>query len=418
MAVGGAAVEAVKHVVSTSDASAAASEAIAAVNDVTAAGLEAVVDAIPGTEALVGAVTAAGEAVSGGVEGAAVVAAGSAAAVEVGSSAAAASIEMDAAVAAVTASAAGAAAVEADAAVIAASTAAASTAAASTSTAALDTIAGTAVTKAALSTAAVAAFKKFVSFSLAKDMWATYSGLLGLYPLATKSATGSFLYSLSDGITQGAVEERKAEEIDAGRIRRFAVWGILDACMATTWYNILGGWTDALFPEGPVVDVGMGIDPADVEAHINWTKVAFEVTADQLIYCPVWFIVFFTFGGAWEKRPFGDTLEYMKKEIGPAVTTSWWVWLPVMTISFGFVSQELRVPYYLIMSFLYAMLLSALWGDVPGEGIGQKEEEECDATCVSTVALGALTLEASGSFDEGDDQSTGESNGEANERKM
>jgi hypothetical protein len=63
----------------------------------------------------------------------------------------------------------------------------------------------------------------------------------------------------------------------------------------------------------------------------------------------------------------------MKIEIVPAVTTSWWIWVPVMTVSFGFVPSELRVPYYLVASFAYAMLLSALWGDA---GAGEERSEE------------------------------------------
>jgi hypothetical protein len=40
---------------------------------------------------------------------------------------------------------------------------------------------------------------------------------------------------LSDGITQGAVEEKPVQDIDTGRIRRFALWGVLDAFMTTQW---------------------------------------------------------------------------------------------------------------------------------------------------------------------------------------
>ena len=34
-----------------------------------------------------------------------------------------------------------------------------------------------------------------------------------------------------------------------------------------------------------------------------------------------------------------------------------------MTFSFAYVPQDLRVPYYLIMSFGYAMLLSSIYGE-------------------------------------------------------
>ena len=196
--------------------------------------------------------------------------------------------------------------------------------------------------------------------------------------------------------------------------------------------------TDQTPPPPVQLDVDM-VDAAQeaaaaAAAHTDWTRVAFEVIVDQTVYCPVWFLVFFTYGGIYEGRPFKDTLAHMKREMVPAVTTSWWIWVPVMTVSFGFVKPELRVPYYLVMSFAYAMLLSALWGEVPekvtviSEGAGEdkdkeKEEEvECDEWCeaVKTVetdapeslALGAVALQAagvagSGSLEVEDDEERG-----------
>jgi hypothetical protein len=221
--------------------------------------------------------------------------------------------------------------------------------------------------------------------SLAKDMWATYSGLLSVYPLATKSVTGSFLYSLSDGIAQKAVaakasadendgggarasiddasDEDERNEIDRGRVARFAAWGPIDAFMTTAWYGVLDSWTETAFPH----------DAAGAADATNWSKVAFEVAVDQTVYCPIWFLAFFSFTGIWERRPAAETANRIKTEIVPAVTTSWWIWVPVMTVSFGFVPSELRVPYYLVASFAYAMLLSALWGDA---GAGEERSEE------------------------------------------
>ena len=422
MAVGGAAVEAIKHAVTTSESSAAAAEAFEVVSDPAAAAEafseavasagEAMSAALSGAEAAstaeaVSEVAAtAGEAASAALGGAEITSTAAAASIaaEAASTAGAgatAVVELDAAAAAVAAATAATAAIEIDA--IASSVAAAATAttaaSASTSVAVDVTVAATA--KAAVSTGAAAFFKKVISLSLAKEMWSTYSGSLLLYPLATKSATGSLLYGLSDGITQGAIEDRASEDIDNGRIKRFAIWGIIDAFMTTQWYKILDGWTNALFPEpGPaavaelaesarlaatqlapdVLDAQLAAVSAAEGGGIDWLKVAFEVTADQVVYCPVWFLAFFTFGGIYERRPFADTLEYMKKEMVPGVTTSWLVWVPVMTVSFGFVSPELRVPFYLGMSFGYAILISTMFGEVPGvENAPEKGHDDTGA---------------------------------------
>ena len=83
--------------------------------------------------------------------------------------------------------------------------------------------------------------------------------------------TGSFLYSLSDGIAQKAVaakasadeddgggarvsiddaesNENESNEIDRGRVARFAAWGPIDAFMTTAWYGVLDSWTEMAFP--------------------------------------------------------------------------------------------------------------------------------------------------------------------------
>ena len=277
-----------------------------------------------------------------------------------------------------------------------------------TSTAAAATVAGAAVAdeaavaaagavagKAVAATAAAVLVKNVTTLSLAKDMWATYSGLLSVYPLATKSVTGSFLYSLSDGIAQKAAaakasvdgddgvregaasadaSDEDSSEIDRGRVARFAAWGPIDAFMTTVWYGVLDVWTEAAFPPDAAADAADADAVAGVATHAtNWSKVAFEVAADQVVYCPIWFLAFFSFTGIWERRPAVETATRIKTEIVPAVTTSWWIWVPVMTVSFGFVPSELRVPYYLVASFAYAMLLSALWGDT---GAGEKPSRE------------------------------------------
>ena len=278
----------------------------------------------------------------------------------------------------------------------AAGTAAAATAAgAAVADEAAVAAAGAVAGKAVAATGAALLVKNVATMSLAKDMWATYSGLLSVYPLATKSVTGSFLYSLSDGIAQKAVaakasadeddgggarasiddasDEDERNEIDRGRVARFAAWGPIDAFMTTAWYGVLDSWTEAVFPP----DAASAADPdavAGVATHAaNWSKVAFEVAVDQTVYCPIWFLAFFSFTGIWERRPAAETANRIKTEIVPAVTTSWWIWVPVMTVSFGFVPSELRVPYYLVASFAYAMLLSALWGDA---GAGEERSEE------------------------------------------
>ena len=145
--------------------------------------------------------------------------------------------------------------------------------------------------------------------------------------------------------------------------------------MTTVWYGVLDSWTETAFP----TDAAAVAADADAVAGLatgatNWSKVAFEVAADQVVYCPIWFLAFFSFTGIWERRPAVETATRIKTEIVPAVTTSWWIWVPVMTVSFGFVPSELRVPYYLVASFAYAMLLSALWGDA-GAGKDRSEED-------------------------------------------
>jgi hypothetical protein len=312
--------------------------------------------------------------------------------------AAAAGEAASAAMGAVEAAAAAAAAAEAAAALDVASTAAVASAAVGGTADAAATAAGLVAGKAVAATGAAIVVKQIATASLAKDMWATYSGLLSVYPLATKSITGSFLYSLSDGIAQkatilkessstdegddengAAMNDSKndtttindsnpssvdeSDKIDRGRVARFAAWGPIDASMTTVWYLVLDGWTERFFPTETLTET---IDET-IQLTTNWPKVAFEVFVDQTVYCPLWFLVFFSFTGAWERRPVAETFKRIKTEMVPAVTTSWWIWVPLMTISFGYVPSELRVPYYLVASFGYAMLLSAMWGDAGPE---------------------------------------------------
>ena len=153
-----------------------------------------------------------------------------------------------------------------------------------------------AVTKATLAGAGIGGVVKFINAGkLARDLWSTYSGLLYLHPLVTKSFTGSVLYTLSDTVTQGAVEDKAVEDMDAERLRRFAIWGIIDAIMTHNWYKILDGATQTFYGANP---------PAG-----DWHPIAFQVAADQLVYAPVWFVVFFSFSGVYEGKSWESTFK-------------------------------------------------------------------------------------------------------------
>lgn len=68
--------------------------------------------------------------------------------------------------------------------------------------------------------------------------------------------------------------------------------------------------------------------------HLEPRTSAAQVAADQLVYCPFWYLMFFSVLGIMEGKSGEAIQNRVVNDIPKMVVTNWTVWIPVMIISF------------------------------------------------------------------------------------
>ena len=86
--------------------------------------------------------------------------------------------------------------------------------------------------------------------------------------------------------------------------------------------------------------------------------VASKVAIDQLIWNPIFGIMFFSYLGLAEGKTFGQINEKIRKDLKTAVVGSWMVWIPAHTVNFRFVPTQQRLLYINSVQIGYNVFLS------------------------------------------------------------
>ena len=92
------------------------------------------------------------------------------------------------------------------------------------------------------------------------------------------------------------------------------------------------------------------------DAKAVFSKVAF----DQIIWCPIFMTVFFTYLGLLAGDSFGVIGNKIKADLFTAVQGSWKVWPFVHAINFRFIPNKFRMIYINSVQIGFNMFLSVL----------------------------------------------------------
>jgi len=217
-----------------------------------------------------------------------------------------------------------------------------------------------------------------------EKLWKTYLGSLGAHPVSTKMATAFCLYSFSDSMTQILISKRRVQDIDVARVFRFATFGLVDGIIGHIWFLTL----DRVVGSSAFVNI-IGTDGV--------LPIATKVACDQLVYCPIWYMFFFSTLGLLEGKPLPTIGRRLRDDVPKMVITNWAVWVPVMTVSFTYIPRDLRVLWSLTFMLFWTAFLSILTnggGDPHGAG-GESDESQFDLqTKLRGISLDMAALSA------------------------
>lgn len=167
--------------------------------------------------------------------------------------------------------------------------------------------------------------------------WAAYNEQLDKNPLTAKSCTSLVGWFLGDLLAQIFIV--KAPVLDVKRLITLAAFGFLyHGPSGHYFYNFL----DEKIP---------GTDPK---------AVASKVLVDQILWCPLFMIVFFTYLGLVAGDSFGVIGNKIKSDLFLAVQGSWKVWPIVHAVNFKFISTKHRLVFINGIQIAFNMFLSLL----------------------------------------------------------
>jgi protein Mpv17 len=183
-------------------------------------------------------------------------------------------------------------------------------------------------------------------------IWAAYNRALAAQPLLVKAATSFVGFTVGDILAQKFIDPDK--EYDVNRTLRLGSFGAL---IHGPTGHFFYGFLDKQLPGTAA------------------TTVVSKVAIDQLIWNPIFGVMFFSYLGLTEGKTVDQIQTKIKNDLQTAVMGSWAVWIPAHTINFKFVPSSQRLLYINSIQIGYNVFLSFLGNKgaakEPGQEVGE-----------------------------------------------
>jgi len=167
--------------------------------------------------------------------------------------------------------------------------------------------------------------------------WKTYETLLDEKPLLMKALTSFTGFALGDMLAQKFIQ--KTDPFDWLRLLRLSSFGFLIHGTSSHYFY---GFLDGKIP--------------GTSAKVVFSK----VFIDQVLWNPIFGIMFFGYVAATELMGLGYVIDKTKNELFTQVTGSWKVWPIAHAINFRFIPSSQRVLYINTIQIGYNCFLSMI----------------------------------------------------------
>jgi len=176
-----------------------------------------------------------------------------------------------------------------------------------------------------------------------KGLWSKYEQALSDSPILVKGLTSFTGFAIGDLLAQFFIEKK---EYDPMRTFKMASFGFL---IHGTTSHFFYGKLDAVIP-------GTG-----------GKQVASKVFIDQVLWNPIFGVMFFGYMGLFEGSGLQGTLDKIKRDLVTQVTGSWTVWPIAHFFNFKYVPTDQRVLYINTIQIFYNCFLSIIGNRKPKE---------------------------------------------------
>lgn len=169
-------------------------------------------------------------------------------------------------------------------------------------------------------------------------LWTQYNIILDAHPLYTKCATSLVGFTIGDFLAQNFIE-KDDEPYDFVRTLRLASFGVL---LHATSGHYFYGFLDDKFP------------------GTEGTTVATKVAIDQILWAPVFTMMFFAYNSLLEGKSLEEYFAKLRSDLVTGVRGSWSYWTPAHIINFAFIPPSQRLLYINVLQVVYNIFLSFL----------------------------------------------------------
>jgi len=197
-----------------------------------------------------------------------------------------------------------------------------------------------------------------------------YTDSLVQHPLATKMITGGVLATSGDALAQS----RTDEQYDTRRAASFMAFDICYRALQHFSFPIIVHECQGQFL-GPL----MSTFPTEYAAAMEQTL------ASQLGIVPFFYYpVFFALTGFVQGISADAALERAKENFLPLMKRNLIFWIPVQFVQFGFIDEQLQIPFLSVAGLCWTFILSVAAGSAKGYSSSQQQISEQDVPTQGT----------------------------------
>lgn len=198
------------------------------------------------------------------------------------------------------------------------------------------------------------------------DVLSAYKNQLAAHPLPTKMMTGATVALVGDALAQS-----RDKDVPYDR-RRAASFMTFDACyrwlqhetyptlVANLQGQYLGGLVGAIPPlsqAAKALGEASGTDPTFLYSTMEQT-LSSQLGIVPFIYYPV----FYTITGILQQLTVEQTIERARETFIPLMKRNLLFWIPVQYLQFGFVEENLQIPFITVCGLIWTIILSVMAG--------------------------------------------------------
>lgn len=191
--------------------------------------------------------------------------------------------------------------------------------------------------------------------TLAKVVLRSYTDTLSAHPLSTKVMTGATLAIAGDAIAQS----REPDPYDTNRAASFGVFDMAYRATQHALFPIIVRECHGQFILGALSALPWLAHMVSVE-----NAASMECTlASQLGIVPfLYYPVFFSLTGAMQGLSVEGSIKRAQENFIPLMQRNLLFWIPVQFIQFGFIEENLQIPFLSVCGLCWTFILSVMAG--------------------------------------------------------